>query len=431
MTPRSRAILLLALTLAACGGGSNDSIAIQPAKSTHFAVFSDPHLYDTSKLGSSSELDTLLLQDHKMIKDSAEILDAIIGDLNATSLDFVLVPGDLTKDGELVNHELMAQKLALLEASGKKVYVIPGNNDIYNPDAKSYLTMPASAVANIGTADFSRIYRNFGYGEAVYQDSNSLSYIVEPVPGLWLFAIDSCKYAAGTTSATSSGAIRAATQNWILTRLQEARRLGKQVIGMMHHGIAEHYPGQTTVSPGYVLDEYATVGKLLADNGLNVIFTGHYHANDVVRRDFTSSVLHDIETGSTVTAPNPYRIIAWDIAGKTLSVSTRTVQHTASQANFPAYATGYITPRMTALAQSLLVTQYGLDTTSAANFAPAFAQTFIAHYAGDEQLTDPATITTLNTMTASGNATIRNLGLALTSIWTDLAPADNTVTIQP
>ena len=31
---------------------------------------------------------------------------------------FLIIPGDLTKDGELVNHLLMAQKLARLEAQG-------------------------------------------------------------------------------------------------------------------------------------------------------------------------------------------------------------------------------------------------------------------------------------------------------------------------
>ncbi len=57
--------------------------------------------------------------------------------------------------------------------------------------------------------------------------------------------------------------------------------------------------------------------------GIRLIFTGHYHANDIV--DFTNEgkTLTDIETGSLVTPPSPYRIMTLD--DNFINIDTRRV----------------------------------------------------------------------------------------------------------
>lgn len=426
--------LLLALLLAACGGGdsssSTSSSSSSAASSARFAVFSDPHLYDTTALGVSSELDAYLLTDRKMLKDSSEILDSVVGDLKSTALDFVLVTGDLTKDGELVNHQLMAKKLAALEASGKKVFVIPGNHDIYNPHAKSFLTVPATKTTQVSPSDFKTVYQDFGFAEAIYTDSNSLSYIAEPVSGVWLFAIDSCQYASDSTEPITAGKVRAETQAWMVAKLQEAKQKGKRVIGMMHHGVVEHFSGQTSLFAEYVVDDYASFGQTLVNNGLNVMFTGHYHANDVASSTFTGGTLYDVETGSTVTAPSPYRVVDYNIGSNQLAISTRTVTSTASHpSDFASYAKSYLIDGMTTLTAAQLQSTYGLDSTTAASLAPMIANSFFAHYAGDEKLTDSTTIATLTSMASSSVTAIKTLAQQLYSLWTDTGPADNQVTL--
>jgi 3',5'-cyclic AMP phosphodiesterase CpdA len=432
--------LLLALALAGCGGSDDSGTdtsntgasVVTPATSTRFAVFSDPHVYDTATLGTSADLDAYLLQDRKMIRESSEILDSLIGDLKSTVLDFVLVTGDLTKDGEFVDHQLMASKLAQLKATGKKVFVVPGNHDIYNPHAMSYKASPATAARQTSPEDFRVLYKDYGYGDAIYTDSSSLSYIAEPVVGVWLFAIDSCQYASNSTAPITAGKINSATQTWLVAKLQEAKQKGKQVIGMMHHGIVEHYTGQATAFPEYVVNDYATVGKLFADNSLNVMFTGHYHANDVASSNFAGPLLYDVETGSTVTAPSPYRVIDFNIAGKQLAISSRTVRKTAShQSDFVSFARSFLIDGMTALTKSQLTSApYNLNATTAAALAPLVANGFAAHYSGDEKLTDAATITTLQSMMASSDTGTKTLGQSIYSLWTDTGPADNTVTLS-
>ena len=433
--------LLLALTLVACGGGGDSdtpsaaetpTAPSAPITSARFAVFSDPHLYDTAALGDSADLDAYLVQDRKMLKQSSEILDSVVGDLKSSALDFVLVTGDLTKDGELLDHQLMTTKLAALRASGKKVFVIPGNHDIYNPDAKSFKTSPPSATTQVSPTAFRSIYASYGFDDAIYTDSNSLSYIAEPVAGVWLFAIDSCQYASTSTAPITAGKINAATQTWIVGKLQEAQQKGKQVIGMMHHGIVEHYTGQATVFPEYVVNDYAAIGKSFADNGLKVMFTGHYHANDIASATYSGNTLYDVETGSTVTAPSPYRLATLDLTTKQLAITTRTVSKTASHpTDFVSYANKYLLDGlMTLTTYQFTHAPYNLPATTAASLAPLVTNAFAAHYAGDEKLTDATTIATLNGMLSSADATIKSLGQSVYSLWTDTAPADNNVTLS-
>ena len=78
---------------------------------------------------------------------------------------------------------------------------------------------------------------------------------------------------------------------------------------MMHHNLIEHYAGQSQLDPGYVVDDWKNVVNRLMDAGLKIIFTGHYHANDISVYSDDGRELYDIETGSLVTAPSPYRLV--------------------------------------------------------------------------------------------------------------------------
>lgn len=59
-----------------------------------------------------------------------------------TSPDILLVSGDLTKDGEQECHAALAKQLQQLQQDvpGLKIYVINGNHDIRNYNAKNFNT---------------------------------------------------------------------------------------------------------------------------------------------------------------------------------------------------------------------------------------------------------------------------------------------------
>ncbi|HEO71358.1 MAG TPA: metallophosphoesterase, partial [Candidatus Hydrogenedentes bacterium] len=105
---------------------------------TRFAVASDIHLYDADLGIEGAAFEDYLAHDRKMLAESEEILAAMLEDIVADAPEFLVVCGDLTKDGEAVNHALAAQYLAGVEAEGIPVFVVPGNHDLNNPHAMSF-----------------------------------------------------------------------------------------------------------------------------------------------------------------------------------------------------------------------------------------------------------------------------------------------------
>lgn len=428
--------LLATLGLAACG--DTTSTTVQSVAHTSFAVLSDTHVHDVNALGASGpQWDADLAADRKMWAQSSELMDAAVADLKAKPIDFVLVTGDLTKDGEILNHQLMATKLAQLKAAGKKVFVIPGNHDVNNPAARNYTTSPASKATSASAVDFKAIYADYGYGTALYTDANSLSYVAEPVPGVWIVAIDSCRWAENTVAPITSGKVGALTQAWIVERLQEAKAKGKTVIGMMHHGVVEHFAGQSAQFPEYLVADRDLLGKSFTDNGMNVVFTGHFHANDVAKKDFTAAALYDVETGSLVTAPSPYRTVSVDVPTSTLTISTSVVTAIPSHpTDFKAWSDQFLRIGLTGVSNYTLKYGYGLDDATVALLTPLIVEAMVAHYAGDENIEGLAEPLRTNTkamiayLRASTDPTTKALGDSILGLWTDLAPADNNVVLK-
>jgi 3',5'-cyclic AMP phosphodiesterase CpdA len=422
---RSSVVLTAGLSLGITGcGGSSDSDNISSAK---FAVLSDPHVYDTSLGTTGTAFETYLASDRKMLAQSSEILENVVDNLLAVSgLDFVLVPGDLTKDGEYVCHQKFVSIMQPLIDKGVKVYVVPGNHDINNPHAVSFSGDTTTEVDSITPAGFAAMYDAFGYGDALYRDPNSLSYIADIADNVWLFAIDSCKYDNNIASPDTSGAITDETLDWITGKLAEAKSRGITVFGMQHHAITPHFAAQTTFFAEYVLDDYAAAGETLADAGLNLFFTGHFHAQDIIKATFANSELYEIETGSTVTAPCPYRVIDLDVASGQLTINSYEINEIDSVADFATYKTTFTADGMLDLYTALLPA-YGIN----AAVAPAASEVHVLHYAGDEKYSDLSATADaiIQSLVASADADTAALGYALIDWATDSEPGDNDTTI--
>ncbi len=176
--------VLMVMSLVACSAGQelkfkyesnaslHDSLKAAPAyPETSFIVFSDPHLYDTSLGTEGKAFESYLADDRKLLRESTEILESAIAAIKNEKASFVLIPGDMTKDGELSSHRLVVSYLEQLEASGKKVYVVPGNHDIKNGHSFKYVGDTAERVPNITPAEFADMYGDFGYKEALYRDT--------------------------------------------------------------------------------------------------------------------------------------------------------------------------------------------------------------------------------------------------------------------
>jgi 3',5'-cyclic AMP phosphodiesterase CpdA len=400
------------------------------SKSLKIAVLSDLHYMEPSLLKSDgTAFQMYLMQDPKLLAESSAILQQIIRRLLIEKPDLVLISGDLTKDGELVSHKSLIRQLRVLDANHIKVLVVPGNHDINNPDARLFYGDNTFPVPTISDDNFKSLYADFGYNNAIARDPNSLSYVSEPYKGLRILALDANEYYNNTPEyCVVAGNIKDSTMDWVKDQMADAKAKGKTVIGMMHHGLIEHFMGESVIFSDYLVDNWEARADELMEAGLKVIFTGHFHANDAIQRTTGALSLVDVETGSPVIYDSPVRMI--NLVNSKLYIRTEHIERIFYPAlngvSFHEYEKAFSLSGFEIQARYMLMSPpYNVPEEIVSQISPAFADAMLAHFAGDETISDET------------NATIQaiagispDLGQILMGLYTDLPPADNNLVID-
>ena len=327
----SMALLALSMSLTGCdkdavvNGDPNDDIKITEKDPNYksIVVMSDIHVMAPQLLeGRGAAYDNYLSQDPKLLEYSGEVLEYLVGKTLQHNPDLVIIPGDLTKDGELVSHQLVVSILGKLRNAGIPVIVVPGNHDIDNPEGYYFNGDNTRPADRTSPEQFKALYADFGYNQAYAKDPASLSFVCEPLEGLVLLCIDTNKYEDNLyldkgdkkNYNQTSGRIRQATLTWLLDEADKARALGKQVVLVQHHNVVQHYDAQGTLQSDYIVADYEDVSKQLMEHGIHMAFTGHTHLQDIAQyRTIADNTqldsLIDVATGSVISYPNPWRTI--------------------------------------------------------------------------------------------------------------------------
>lgn len=217
---------------------------------------------------------------------SIPAFDTVLAHLNNLDLDFLLLPGDLTQDGEPENHHWLQEKLASLPYP---VYVIPGNHDI--PSLKGN-------KKQIPYDKFPYFYQDCGYQNY----TKTLDYTCEITPNLQLVALNSNHF---DENGNQRGFLKSSQLLWLEEILGKLKN--KLVLLMIHHNVIEHLPQQSKHPLGrrYILDNSWELLEILHKYGVKLIFTGHLHIQDISQH----KGIYEVTTGSLITYPSPYRII--------------------------------------------------------------------------------------------------------------------------
>lgn len=418
------ALFVLALSMFALNSCSDDDDDANDKQTTFkMAIVADPHYYDPSLGTTSEDFQKALAGDRKMFVECKSINDAAIAMIKNEDVDFVVVAGDLTKDGEKINHEKFAAYCAEIEASGKKVYVVPGNHDVNNPHSYKYPDGAAkTSEPTVTAAEFEQIYNDFGFADAIARDPNSLTYVVEPQNGIWLIMMDPCNYDDRFPDISrTAGKFSEDNLLWIKNKISEGVDAGKTVFGCMHHGIVEHFPSMDMIFEDYLVRDWKTIAQDFASLGMRVVFTGHHHATDISKLEDGGDYIFDVQTGSLVTWTSPYRVVNFDSESKIMQIENiliEDISYDLSGVDFQTYAEEFLESGLPPLIVAQLQGM-GLSEAEAQAASVLVTPTMMAYYRGDETLhADQTVISGVNQMISAGGMQAM-LGGLLMGIWND------------
>ncbi|MCL2300763.1 MAG: metallophosphoesterase [Firmicutes bacterium] len=355
------AALFLALLLALLSAPFSAPAGAVADPSVTIGVLSDPHFYPEDKTGGCCEA---FQKDNRSdgwpVAHAEGVLVAALASLEARvpkGMKYLLVPGDLTRDGELFSHERIAgYLLAFEDRTGVEVAVIPGNHDINRgANAKDYSGGAARQTDAVTPEKFKEIYADLGYDLADSAppagEEGWLSYAAD-LGGFRLLALD-----------TRAVRIGDAQMAWLLDELGKAKT---PVIGMGHHNLTEHIGLEESLFKTYVLDDYREVREILADAGMHFYISGHIHVEEIGEAlSDKGEVLYDISCSSLATYPYTLKEITFSAAGDTVTADVR---------SFPADEAGPVTAGGTTYPQPYAKTGFAVSYWAANGETPGLCE---------------------------------------------------------
>ena len=297
MMNRIRGKVLPMMLLTLCAGLAFCAEGHAEASSSGFraVIASDLH-YIAPELtdGGPGYQQILKNGDSKFMPYVEEITDAFLDEVLADPPDLVLLTGDLTFNGAEISHRRLAGKLQRLEDAGIPVLVLPGNHDVYNENAALYRGGSFERVPFASGESFAEIYRDFGPGEALSADSDSLSYVWQLNEQVWIMMLDE-------NTAHDFCGLSDRSFQWIEAQLQKAREEGRFVLVAGHQNVFQH----SIFRGGYVIQGAQRLQELLRRYGVPLCLSGHLHTQHVQSEDG----LTEIATSALCSYPCQYAVL--------------------------------------------------------------------------------------------------------------------------
>ncbi|SMY06324.1 metallophosphoesterase family protein [Flavimaricola marinus] len=374
------------------------------------AVLADPHLHDTRwpggdvvrSLGDSC-------RSTRVFNESGAALDRALAQIGADRADICLIVGDLTDDGQSANWAAARARLAAHTARfGTRFFLTPGNHDQWGTHGKPLSKGCVDAEGRLysvpreGDAADLHDMRMIGLEEAMHQgaafgyrpDPRDLhwetpfgrsaepedrcvsmtgptgavarvpdaSYLVEPVPDLWLLSIDANVYRPDG----QGGFIDHGKEGWIATLAHKphllpwmrdvatrARQAGKQLVTFSHYPVADIFGNAMTAAQaagrGRRMPEPEVTARIAA-TGIGLHFSGHWHVDALAEGPGVGAdgALLNVAVPSTVALPAGWKLLeigaggwhlhdrplgdapGWDCASPRYRVELRTAIGTAA-----------------------------------------------------------------------------------------------------
>ena len=337
------------------------------------AVLADPHVHDTGA-GHAYGLRTRdcfrslaeTTASTRVFNEGGAALVRALDILVERGVRLVMIAGDLTDDGQAPNWRASKELLdRYSQRHDMRFFLTPGNHDQWFGDGKplrqemvrsdgttfavsgdgSHETAHfAPEMVQIGQAEVLKYASGFGlcrHGDDIHWESPfgtsdalanrigllsrsglepieapDLSYLVEPVEGLWILAIDANVYLPDANKwrdFTTEGWIavlrhKAWLLDWIRDVSRRARESGKQLVCMSHFPACDVLDGV----PGGLAERVmptSDVARALAHTRMGLHFSGHWHINRTGLQTAGNDWLVNVAVPSTASFPAAFKLV--------------------------------------------------------------------------------------------------------------------------
>lgn len=275
-------------------------------KPVSFYLVTDTHYFENELGAEGKAFEKMMATEQYFVRESSAIVKSTFARISEDKeTDIVIIPGDLTKNGEIESHKSFIKELYKLKESGKKIYVITAGHD-YGEFSYAYKNDERIQVEGTDFNALCDMYRDFGYGDAIALDEPTHSYVAEIAEGVRMLAVccDSLNQ--------PKGAMDERHMAWAKEQIDKAKEDNCSIFAICHYPIIPSVPVFDLVGDAKIR-EWRKVASFLADNGVELILTGHMHIQSI--NEFYSEKgnrLIDICTACLAGSPAKYRKITVD-----------------------------------------------------------------------------------------------------------------------
>lgn len=364
---------MIKLCLVACLWG----ITLLGNAQTQIAFISDAHIQDVDGHAERVRSMEVQVQSTRLFNENYYALLVALDDVARRNIRWVVLPGDLTDNGQFFNQQKIKNILhSYTQRKGMRFFVTTGNHDPALPlglmqKNAHFLAADGSRVTRedscAGYVSQMECYADFGffprkddcywespftsytYDKYSYEDAcresvlskrtytlcdsltaTDASYLVEPVDGLWLLAIDGGVYLPkemkdGKWSYQGSSAgynlvlkHKPFLLPWVRKVVEEAQKRHKTLVAFSHYPLVDFNDGvsesvrQMWGDRRFDLHRVpeAEVSEAFLQAGLRLHFAGHMHVNDTgIWEGKDGKHLYNIQVPSIATYVPAYKIL--------------------------------------------------------------------------------------------------------------------------
>lgn len=284
-----------------------------------FFLVTDTHYFDSEFKRTGAAYENRSRTDQKCVAETPAIIDAGFAQIaQDKETNVILIPGDLVYRGEYQSHVGFRERLYKLKEQGKKIYLITARHD-YCEDGEPVEfdgdeLIPVQGMPRDELRDF---YKDFGFDDAISEHRESMSYVAQITDGIRLLALNcdgDCKDFKGLWDDQ---------MQWALFEIQKAHEAGDYIFAMTHYPLLPFAPIMHLIGDAKLTDWEKRANEF-ADAGLDLIFTGHMHAQAIT--DYTTekgNTITDVQTGCFVGCPCAYRKVTFE--GSTVNIKSYTI----------------------------------------------------------------------------------------------------------